>query len=162
MDILLTAKNTVINKIIREKTNSEWGHSSIIIDDIVYNFDLDTTSKIPFSSFISDPAITKATLFYADMLDKEKDAEELYKYLFDKCTYNTSSLYKLRNKIKYGRDLETIQNEAGSYNCASLISKVYSSYIDNDLIPSSLKDIHWSQYIPNDYSNMEFKKELNR
>lgn len=160
MDILLIASNTIFNGIVRNKTNSQWGHSSVVIDDVVYDFDYNNKSKFPLSSILSDSSIYRATLFHADIL-VEREAEELYKELFDTCNYDIKSLFRLRDKINSGRDLDNIQSDSNLYNCSNLIAKICYDYNrDIRLIPDLLKDIHWSQAIPNDYSNLELKTEL--
>ena len=161
MDILLVARNTTLNRLVRKKTNSLWGHSSVVIDDIVYEFDFKNKSKVPLSSVISDSSISKATLFYAEMLGGDGEAEELYKELFDIGRYDIRALSSLRSKGPDGRDLENIQSASGLYTCSSLISKVcHECYEEMGLVSSFSKDIHWSQAIPDDYSSLEFRKDF--
>lgn len=157
MDILLIASNTIFNGIVRNKTNSQWGHSSVVIDDVVYDFDYNNKSKFPLSSILSDSSIYRATLFHTDIL-VERDAEELYKELFDTCNYDIKSLFRLRDKINSGRDLDNIQSYSDSYTCSSIIAKSFYKQIIPT--PEFLRDVHWSQVIPSDYSNLEFKEDF--
>lgn len=157
MDILLVARDTMFNRIIRDKTNSLWGHSSVVIDNIIYNFDYNGSSKKSLSSIVSDSSISKATLFYADILDN-MEVEDIYKELFEISDYDVKSLSNLRDKVNNGRDLENIQTSSDSYTCSSLIAKVCHKQFGKSLDLST--GIHWSQVIPDDYSKLEFKEEF--
>lgn len=161
MEILLIARNTIFNNIVRKKTNSQWGHSSVVIDDVVYDLDYKGKVKFSLSSLVLDTSISRATLFHAEMFDGEWQAEELYKSLFSICDYDVGSLSNLGRKVRKGRDRQNIQTGPGSYNCSNIIAKVLCDhYEDAGLIPEFLKDFHWSQAIPDDYSKLELKLEL--
>lgn len=161
MDILLVARDSMFNNIIKYETRLPWGHASVIIDDVVYEFNINNNTKKSLSSVISDKSINRASIFYFEMLGGNKEAEELYKELFSTSQYDISSLNKIRNKCKKERDLENIQTNLNQYNCSNLIAKVcLDNYKQISKIPDMMKYIHWTQIIPNDYSKLELKKEF--
>lgn len=156
MNILLIARDTQLNRLVRKETNSAWGHCGVVIDDIVYNFDFKSKSKTPLSFIISNPSISRATLFYADMLDREDESEELYKKLFTTAAYDVRALFNLRGRGPDGRDLDNIQRSPEMYTCSSLIGKVFSEISEHPQ-----RGVHWSQATPIDYSNLELRTEYN-
>lgn len=160
MDILLVARDTIFNNMVRKKTNSQWGHSSVVIDGIVYDFDLNGRSKKSLSDIVSEPNVSKATLFYIDMPRGDWEAEEMYRALFSVSDYDITSLYNLRNRLPNGRDSENIQTRLGLYTCSNMIAKVCSENYKEGSTPEFLNDIHWSQTIPDDYSKLEHRTEL--
>jgi hypothetical protein len=161
MDILLVDRDTIFNNIVKKKTNSPWGHSSVVIDDVVYDFDYNGRNKSAIEDIISHPDVYRATLFSVEMPDRTWEAEEMYKALFSISDYDIKVAYELKNKFPVGRNLENIQSGPGLYTCSNLIAKViHEIYEDIGLIPELLKDIHWSQIAPADYSKLDFKKEL--
>lgn len=162
MDILLIASDTIFNSIIREKTNSPWGHSSVVINDIVYDFDYGEKNKYSLSTILKDKSISRASLFYLDMGSKESDAVNLYKKLFNEGGYDTCGLLKLKQLLTKVRSLEDIQSSEDLYTCSNLIAKVnYEQHKKREETPHILDNIHWSQAIPHDYSTLKIKEEYN-
>lgn len=161
MDILLVARNTMFNSMVRKITNSPWGHSSVVINNTVYDFDIDGKFNTPLEDVILDTSVHRATLFYLEMFGVESESEELYKELFNTGHYDIELLSNTQGRTIKGRNLENIQSDSNLYTCSSLIAKVYyDSYGKIGLVPNLLRDIHWTQIIPNDYSNLEFKEDF--
>lgn len=157
MEILLVDRKTVLNRIVRYKTKSPWGHVAVVIDDKIYEFD-HNNKRVGnfFEEFHKDDTIQHASLYKANMLYGDREAEEYYHWLFNRSQYDINALSELYKRDLKHRNFDNIQTGSNLYTCSNLLARVfYDMYEEVGCCPHFLTDFHWSQAVPNDFSGLE-------
>jgi len=161
MELLLIDRNTWLNSLVRYKTQSPWGHVSAVIEGYAYEFGHDERRIVLLEDLLKEDVVRRATLFHLDMLGGKEEAEGHYKHLFDTSTYDVRVLTKLNNIPLDNRGFENIQTMVGMHTCSNMIAKVCNDIYDQVSGPHHIiKDMHWSQVVPGDYSVLEQIAEL--